>query len=656
MTAERRWFGKLPARDERSLLRLFIALLVGAAAFMAFAPPSLGQPLEPSEAESFEELVDSLIIPMMEENKAIGLTVAVVQDGAVKHLKGYGYADRESETAVDPQRHLFRIASITKTVTATAVMQLVEQGRIDPEADVNDYLTDFKIPEAFGGPVKIKDLLSHRGGFEDQANFIYAGDPSEYRILRDYLAETVPARVYPSGERTSYSNWGYSLLGRVVENVSGKSWEDYFADHIFDPLGMNATTARQPLGSDNPASMEPALESRLASIYRVDGEGHTKWRYELLLAAPGGSISSTAADMARFMMAHLNDGALGDERILKPESAASMRQRIYSGRPGVDYGYGFRLLKIGQYDVIRHDGGIANSKSMMIMVPALNTGVFISSNGARITTLMYDVAVDLVKALAGDVVDMRAPVIAMSAAEAEAFTGAYLSTSRAYTNARRLFDVFDKPTLITLGPNSTLNVEASWKGGDYARISERGFQNPESGDIIAFDLDTDGRAIHFYNPGGSVARERMTWRTDRRYLFAAVLTALLFSASRIVAAIVGAARRREHSRTARALNGTAVVAALLLFGAAAAFAMAFSAADSLGRDLWHQWPSPYVSLALTLTTGLAGLSAVMVAGLIPAFSAARMNAGSIVHYSAFTAALAVLVIMLHSWSLVGFNY
>ena len=624
--------------------------------FVLLVPSAGAQTAGDGNTRDVERRVDELILPMMEENKAIGLTVAVVRDGEIKHLKGYGHADRETETPVDPRHHLFRIASITKTFTATAIMQLQEQGLIDPEADVNGYLKDFAIPETFGRPVTVKDLLAHRGGFEGHANFIYAADPSRYRRLGEYLAETVPTRVYPPGERTSYSNWGYSLLGRVIETASGQSWEDYIEDHILKPLGMNATTARQPLGPDDPRSMDRALQTRLASIYVVEGDAHESWRYELLLAAPGGSMSSTAADMARYMMAHLNEGALDDVRILKPESAAAMRERIYPGRPGVDYGYGFRLLNIGQYDVIRHDGGIGSSKSMMMMVPDLNFGVFISSNGAVRTTLMYDAAVSLVRQLAGNVVETPAPALPMSAEEVANFTGAYVSTGRAYTNARKVFGLQNEPMVVSAGPDNAIDVETSWKGGVYVRISERGFQHPDTGDIIAFDLDGAGRAVHVYSPGGSVARERMTWRTDRRVFFTAFALALLLAATRIVTSVAGRSAGTARSSPERLLNAVAVLAAVLVFAAAGTLATALAQAASLGRDLWHQWPSPFISLTLTLTTGLAVVAAAMVVGLIPAFGMARLPAFSKAHYGLFTAALVALVVVLNAWNLIGFNY
>ncbi|MBL8055218.1 MAG: serine hydrolase, partial [Anaerolineales bacterium] len=270
--------------------------------------PAAG-PSDPAEVEAF---LDGLLRAEMDEHHVPGAVVVVVRAGAVLSAKGYGYADVEARTPVDPARTLFRPGSVSKLFTWTAVMQLVEQGRLDLDADVNAYL-DFAIPATYAEPITLKHLLTHTAGFEDKGDGLFKLKPDEIPTLDAYLKANLPARVFPPGQIGAYSNYGTALAGYIVERVSGQPFAEYVEQHIFAPLGMAQATFRQPL----PATLAPDM----AGGYNYVDGGYVRGGFEYVTGYPAGALSAAGLDLAKFMIAHLQDGQLGEARLLEAETA-----------------------------------------------------------------------------------------------------------------------------------------------------------------------------------------------------------------------------------------------------------------------------------------------------------------------------------------------
>jgi CubicO group peptidase (beta-lactamase class C family) len=203
--------------------------------------------------------VDGLVRMLQRDHGLGGLTLSIVLDDEIAMARGYGLADIEGARPVDPDETLFRIGSVSKTFTWTAVMILAERGLIDLDADLNDYLSQFEIRPAFREPVTMRQVMHHRGGFEDSLRLFAVAD-DDPRSLAELLAEHQPRRVFPPGSRTSYSNWASALAALVVENVSGRPYGEFLQDELLTPLGMDRTTWSAP------AQMDPATRARLATI------------------------------------------------------------------------------------------------------------------------------------------------------------------------------------------------------------------------------------------------------------------------------------------------------------------------------------------------------------------------------------------------------
>ena len=298
-----------------------------------------------------------------------GAVVAVVKDGQVLTERGFGYADVANRTPVDPKLTLFRPGSVSKLLTWTAVMQQVELGKIDLDADVNQYL-DFKIPPREGKPVTMRNLMQHTAGFEEQAKGIMSEDPKALGF-EALLKQWVPERVFAPGSTPAYSNYGASLAGYIVQRVSGESFDDYIDKHIFAPLDMKYSSFRQPL----PANLAPMMSKG----YQVASEASKV--YEIVGPAPAGSLASPGEDMAHFMIAHLQNGEYHGNRILRAETAEMMHNSPLTVLPPLNrMELGFFETNINGREVIAHLGDTQYFHTSLHLFLKEGVGFYVSFN------------------------------------------------------------------------------------------------------------------------------------------------------------------------------------------------------------------------------------------------------------------------------------
>src|SRR5262249_40123424 len=306
-------------------------------------------PNDPRELAAF---FDGVLSQQLSMYHIPGATVAVVKDGQLLFAKGYGSADIAHNRAVQADDSLFRVGSVSKLFVWTAVMQLKEAGKLELTTDVNHYLKTFRIPDTYPGqPITLAHLLTHTAGFEDRGIGNDAGDAARLQPLRALLPPHLPARVRPPGQFTSYSNYGAILAAYIVEQASGQSFEQYVQEHILTPLGMRHSSFHQPL--------PPELASHVATGYSFAGSAYTAQPFEYVQVWPAGSLSATATDMARFMIAHLQNGRFGETRILQDATAQEMHAQHFANDPrvpGLDWG--FYEQRIDGQRLIEHGGDI----------------------------------------------------------------------------------------------------------------------------------------------------------------------------------------------------------------------------------------------------------------------------------------------------------
>jgi len=320
-------------------------------------------------AADVEAFLEGIIPQQLEREDIAGATIAIVKDGKLLFARGYGYADVKNKKPVSAEETLFRIGSVAKLFTWTAVMQLFEQGKLDLDRDVNDYL-DFKIPDAFGQPITLKNLLTHTPGFEAQVKDSFTTG-TESPNLGDYLKTHIPTRIYPPGTTPAYSNYGASLAGYIVERVSGQPYSEYIEQNIFQPLGMTRSTFVQPL--------PPELAPNMSNGYTVASDEPKP--FEVVRVFPAGSQSSTATDMARFMLAHLQGPQFDDKRILRQETISLMHSRLFALDDAANaMCYGFLDDSRNGHRILWHAGDTQYFHSNLHLIPGAGVGLFISYN------------------------------------------------------------------------------------------------------------------------------------------------------------------------------------------------------------------------------------------------------------------------------------
>jgi CubicO group peptidase (beta-lactamase class C family) len=381
-----------------------------------------------------------------------GAVVAVVRDGKLIFSRGYGYADLKKKTPVLPDGTLFRIGSVSKLFTWTAVMQLVQQHKIDLNANVNQYL-DFRIPEPYG-PITVADLMTHTPGWEDTARGLWATKLSGLTSLHDYLVNHIPAEIFPPGKTVAYSNYGATLAGYIVQRVSGEPFDTYIDDHILKPLGMNDTTFDQPL----PARLKPMM----ATGYLDASKGKTL-PFELVQVWPAGSVSTTADDMARFMIAQLQNGRFDGTQILSPATAKLMHTRHYTLIPGLLNGFdlGFYQENRNGQQIIGHAGDTIVFHSDLHLILDANTGLFMSFNSAGKAGAVEQIRTAIFRAFLDRYFPYTAPpeaTVAKPKTDAARVAGYYIA-SRREESALRLLSRLGE-TKVAAKPNGEITVGA----------------------------------------------------------------------------------------------------------------------------------------------------------------------------------------------------
>ena len=372
-----------PGKSAKGLLpRAMRALALAAAIILAIplqafaSEQAAGTPLT---AETAAEFLEKFFHSELAKPHYTGAAVVIVKDGAVIAQEGFGLADAERKEAVDPAGTLFRIASVSKTFTAVAVMQLVEQGKIDLDEDIRAYLPELKFDNPFDTPVTVADLLTHRSGFEPREP--QSGDlHTDYDLhvsMEDYAKQHMPPVVREPGTAYMYDNFAYLLLGLIVENVSGQPFEDYMAEHVFSPLGMDS----------GGFILDRERLERLATGYPAPGGEPIEPYVFRPTVMPHGGMVATAEDIGKFMIAFLNEGAAPDGgRVLSAESVAAMseyRSAIHPLMPDTTYGFeaAAQLPMAGASSaVLTKLGDLPGNSSMLLLLPEEETGVFLTYN------------------------------------------------------------------------------------------------------------------------------------------------------------------------------------------------------------------------------------------------------------------------------------
>lgn len=602
-------------------------------------------PFEPTREEAvLEAYVDGVIAAHRREHDAPAVAVSVVRNGRILFAKAYGDQDVETGAPANGNDTLFRIGSVSKTFIWTAVMMLEERGLIDLNEDVNRYLKGLQLPDAFNAPVTMNDLMSHRAGFEETYSVFTLRDDNAIS-LTDALAAQMPTRVYPPGARTSYSNWGAALAAKIVEDVSGVSYEQFLRDEILTPLAMSHTTL------NGPALMSEADRAALAQGYALSAGAYKAADYmQIGPYAPAGAMASTANDMAQWMLLHLERGAYNGARLMRPETHDLMWTRAFDDRPaGADLAHGFMTRSYRGVETFGHGGATSSFYTDMTMVPELGIGVFVSQSTSNDRTLVSDLPWLVIDHLL-DRPMQTARDDAAFADKAAGFAGSYLDNRRSFSKFEKLFAA---TSVASVAPaKGGLTVTAGGEAFHYAPVAGAAdtFEN-RHGARIVFGRDDKGRVTYFTDGSGVHSYERAGFATNPVLLNLAFGLALLFS----VTTCAGAWRRlgRGGGNAAGALlgGGGLVAAALVFVFVGTVIWMSAAMANASAASMLAYPPAAIIAVRIAAL----GVVVAAIAGLVslwPAWRSSAWGVGRKLHHSAFALALAFCAMMFVIWNVV----
>ncbi len=442
--------------------------------------------ITPDDVSAF---LDGMMPQELATNDVAGVVISVVNNGKVIFAKGYGFSDVGKRTPVTADATLFRPGSISKLFTWTAVMQLVQEGKLDLDRDVNDYL-DFKIPSTYPKPITLRNIMTHTPGFEETIQELFVKDAKDLTPLDQYVKKHLPNRIYPPGTIPAYSNYATTMAGYIVQRVSGQDYYDYIEQHILKPLDMTRSTFRQPL--------PPDLKPMMSKGYEVASEPAHDFEY--VEAAPAGSSSVTAMDMTHFMLAHLQDGKYEGAQILKPETIQFMHSRQFANLPDMNaMCLGFYEETRNGHRIIGHAGDTEYFHSDLHLVPDAQLGFFISYNSAgkgegRLREAVWHAFLDRYFPYEPP----KADVPSTSAQDIQQVSGHYIVSRRADTTIMKILNVVGE-TKVYGNDDGTLSVsdlkDANGVPIKFREIAPLLFRQEYGQDKLGFRRDGAGGLI-----------------------------------------------------------------------------------------------------------------------------------------------------------------
>ena len=612
-------------------------------------------PQDPAELEAF---IDGVMTAQMRAQQAVGGMVVIVKDGAILLAKGYGDADRENGRAVDPYTTLFRPGSVGKLFTWTALMQLVEQGKVSLDADVNTYLTQLSVPDTYPGqPVTVRNLMTHSAGFED-GSVGYLILDSDARLLDpvEALIRYMPQRVrapaggdFNNGDMASYSNWGTELAGLIIANVSGLSYNDYIEQNIFQPLGMASSTFRQPVPD--------RLKEHLASGYNNKGGRLKPQPYEFVMFPAAGSLSATGEDIAKFMIAHAQNGAYQGNRILSDAGARLMHGRALSPNPHLNgAALGFYENHVNGRRLLVHAGNTTQFQTEFNLLIDEGVGLFFSVNSESIFS--FSARKELLNAFMDRYYPATLPAVQPPddfAERAADYAGSYRFNRHSYSTIEKAFSMLSSGISVTPTPHNTLRI--SGVGGPLAKewveVAPDTFRRVDDDPIIAFSRDEQGHVAYLLNIGSlpSMQAYRIPCAENPP------LHWLLWAAASLgfVVAVISLLRNWGRDKRQGGLARLARISAGLMGVLQLSFLVLFGLSIVA---LTNQPLGPYPELltwGLTLSLIAIGFT-VLSAGFVPVAWYQRWWSGyERCQYSLIVVLAVAFLWSLHTWNLMGYK-
>lgn len=601
----------------------------------------------PGGYEGLEAFVDGMVESHLKTLDVSGATVSIVKDGKLIFARGYGYQDIDKDVPVDAETSLFRIGSTSKLFTWTSVMQQVERGNIDLDADVNTYLKTFQIPDTYDEPITMRHILTHTAGFEEGAlGYLINYDLNNITQLRDAMATYVPARINPPGKYSSYSNYATALAGLIVANVSGLPFNEYVEKNIYAPLGMVHSTFREPLPEN--------LASGQTMGYLNEAGKDVAQPYELITGfGPAGAMASSATDMAKFMLAHLNAGSLDGNSILSEATTAQMHSVLFQGDERLGgMAHGFYEEYINGHRLIGHGGDTFQFHTNLVLDQKENLGIFISyatpsDTKGRDTFVetfydhYYPVELEAITPPAD--FDERAAK----------YAGTYKFWRHNQTTIEKAMGLMGSGLEVAPSGEGTLIFAGFGEPRQYVEVGENLFRQVDGPHMIAFGENEDGQIVDLYIDGLPFmnASRAPAFESGLFKMLLPLVSFILF-----ITVFLGWCYRRKEYKAMEAPERMAIRFSMGMAGANLLFFIFLGVIMAVYKmELFQDIPFIFdLNLVLPIIASLLTIGVLYHA--VQAWREGYWRKGRRVHYTLVALAGFFMVVFYWYWNILGFQH
>lgn len=636
-----------------------LALLLSSVAPAAAAE----RPSRPStNSDELSAVIDELVPEQLADNEIPGAVVTVVNDGETVFSRGYGTADPTGEEGTDPESTRLYAASEAKLFTAAAALQLVNQGKLDLDRDVNEYLEDLEVPDTYPGrPITLRHLLTYTSGFDYDVYGWSQWEEGELPSLEEFAGLVMPDRVRPPGHLTAYNNFDFVLAGRLIEIASGQSYENYVAEHVFEPAGMDRSSVGSASSNDS-SSLAPATDG-----YRPTEDGQETTGGHHSPATPtGADVVTTSSDMGRFMNALLDEDAPLGEGIA--EELEDVQFSVDSDVPGV--GFAFERRSINGHTVVTKDGDLPGVHHNLAMVPDDGIGIHVAYNGDGVDGSAFWAGKQLVRKVLDEKYPSEHADDGDSAAtgsggdhatdgdtDASDFAGSYEPARTSQSTFARVSTLTAPVTVEAKGSGELVTTGLS---DDPAQSSQTWTQVGSN----RFILDSGDQSLAFTDEGAMVTSqmpsnsfEPLPWyQLPLLHLIALGIAAaglLIVLIASPVRAVVGKVKKAERKdgaggRTAR-LIAWLTAAGLAMFSGA--FAIVSADANKLAE--LPLTGSPTLSFALNTMSVMTALTLAMLIFAVCSWIRRWWGTATRISYSLLTVAALIIVVIAIHYRLIG---
>ncbi|MEM8987652.1 MAG: serine hydrolase domain-containing protein [Pseudomonadota bacterium] len=625
--------------------RVILALL----SFVVFSGLASAQQ-SVSETQAF---VEERAAAVIESGDVAGLVIAVVRPDGSAFTHAATTKGVQFPQPLDGGDSIVQIASISKTFTAVAMMQLVERGLVELDAPVSTYLPEqAEALEGDFGVVTVKDLFAHRAGYEPIQYPIWPKTAADVMSLSEYLQLGRPARVFNAGETTIYSNYSYGLAGLIIERVTKQNYADYLENEVLRPLGMLSTTTRQPGVSAGASAMRAELERRIAPGQYQSADGYKPRSYVYSNNVPAGSVATTAEDMIKFMKAFLFEPSLDEKTVVSKLAKDVMTSKLFEDRPGgADYGMGFEHRPLGGHDMIGHEGDIFYTKSYFGLLPDAQAGVYVSvlSNNGR------DIAISIVEETLLEIAGKRSrqdlidpPVQQVAPLP---FKERMIFEYRSHTTFEKLFLIAFETFDFELDEAGALRRHAS--NETFKKITPFLFENEETGERIYLQADDTGFVERVYV--GSFPMVRPSFFSNPSVLVLVAGASGLVAIFGIILSSLSVFNTSSKSKNTKFLAPTLLGLSIVITASSVLLGYAVATFSGSFPDSMIDYPTTPIKIAVYWNYIL--IPAFLIAAIVIAFNFKSPQGILLRTFQVTAAPLFLLYILVaYQWNLIGPNF